>query len=82
MKAICLLVSFFFSVVGVATEGFTGAEQGAADVWLPLHGAAAEVEGGDWEHSRGYFWLVGLARLKPGVSTEAGESEATPFTSG
>lgn len=66
-----------YTVIGVATEGFTGAEQNAADVWLPLRGAAAEVEGGDWEHSRGYYWLVGLARLKPGVTTETGESEAT-----
>lgn len=63
------------TVVGVAPPGFTGASLERVDVWLPLP-APTGAAGRRW--GRGYStgpMLVG--RLRPGVTPEAAELDAT-----
>lgn len=62
-----------YTVVGIASPGFEGADRGiVSDFWVPL--AMAEVimpdlaEHGLKRNDRGYHWLMLDARLKPGVS--------------
>lgn len=60
-----------FTVVGVAPEGFQGAQVGLRhDLWLPLAMQELVVPGGNWIDQRGSRWLVGLARLRPGATAE------------
>ncbi len=60
-----------FTVIGVAPEGFQGAQVGLRpDLWVPLAMQEMVVPGGNWIDQRGSRWLVGLARLRPGVSPE------------
>lgn len=60
-----------FTVIGVAPRGFLGTQRGfAPDLWLPLRGPDADPLG-----PRSRRWLVGLGRLRPGVSARAAESE-------
>lgn len=66
-----------YTVVGVAPEGFSGIKTTRTDVWLPLHPASGEVVGGDWENSRGFYWLQAVVRVKPGTPLAQAESEAT-----
>jgi predicted permease len=66
-----------YTVVGVAPEGFSGIRATRTDVWLPLHPASGEVVSGNWETSRGFYWLQAVARVKPGVSIEQAEAEGT-----
>lgn len=60
-----------FRVVGVAPAGFLGTQRGfSPDLWLPvsMRDAAALA-------ARSNRWLVGLGRLRPGVSARAAEAE-------
>ncbi len=67
-----------FTVVGVAPEGFTGAELAPVDVWVPLRTEQALSTGGDaWAGSRWWWWLQVVARLAPGVQPGAAEAQAT-----
>ncbi|HWA15123.1 MAG TPA: FtsX-like permease family protein, partial [Gemmatimonadales bacterium] len=66
-----------YTVVGVMPEGFTGIRATPTDVWLPLRPASQEVVGGNWETSRGFFWLQAIVRVKPGVAIANAESEVT-----
>jgi predicted permease len=53
-----------FTVVGVAPERFTGTTVMGPDVWVPLHA----LTGAGMFKARSAVWLVGVGRLKPGVS--------------
>ncbi len=66
-----------YTVVGVAPRGFTGVDVAPVDVWLPLRPSAGESVSGDWERSRGFYWLRGVARLAPGASIEQVQAEGT-----
>ena len=66
-----------YTVIGVAPRGFTGVDLADVDVFLPLRNAAHEEIGGDWEHSRGVYWVRVVARLRPGVGLGSAEAEAT-----
>jgi predicted permease len=67
-----------YTVIGVAPQGFTGAELTPVDVWLPLHVAATLRFGSDrFTGSRTWWWISIVARLRPGVPAEAAATEAT-----
>ena len=66
-----------YTVIGIAPQGFTGINLQRVDVFLPLAAAAHETIGGDWQTSRAFYWVRGIARLAPGTSVAAAESEAT-----
>ena len=63
------------TVVGVAPAGFTGAELGPVDIWLPLSGLISNVN--IFATNRDYYRFRAVARLAPGVTVEAAEAEAT-----
>jgi predicted permease len=70
-----------YTIVGVAPAGFTGAELGAVDLWLPLQTTMSQMmSAAGWERrttSRNMYWLAVVGRLAPGVAPEAAESQAT-----
>jgi predicted permease len=66
-----------FTIVGVAPEHFTGIGANAVDVWVPLTARVSAEEHEGWLNSRQAYWLVVLARLKPGVPAERATAEAT-----
>lgn len=67
-----------FTVIGVAPEGFTGAEVAPVDAWIPLQIGGMLVWRNDaWRESRGHHWLDAVARLRDGVGVEAAADEAT-----
>jgi predicted permease len=53
-----------FTVVGVAPDRFTGTTVLSPDVWVPLHA----LSGPGMFQTRAGVWLLGIGRLKPGVS--------------
>ena len=65
-----------FTIIGVAPPEFTGVEMDAPDVWLPLGSTAPVRVQTDWKNWRGYGVRT-IARLKPGVTVEAADAEAT-----
>lgn len=66
-----------FTVVGVAREGFSGTEMGASpDIFVPIM-MIRQVNrdtGPNW-NSRHMWWLVLMARLRPGVSMQRATAE-------
>ena len=68
-----------YTIVGVAPRGFTGVELSDIDVWIPI--AAANglrfAKGADWATTRNSQWLTIIGRLKPGVTVEHAEAQAT-----
>lgn len=64
------------TVVGVAPEAFTGLFAGVApDFWLPTVLRPTVMNEPDCLQSTSSHWLVGLARLGPGVTTAQAEAE-------
>ena len=61
-----------FSVVGVASDGFTGPELGQpADIWLPIAALPAiNTAQAGWLDERGTWWLRVIGRLEPGKTTQ------------
>lgn len=67
-----------YTVVGVAPEGFSGAEADAADIWIPIQIAGPADHGPNWAHSwSGGPRLSVLVRPRPGVAPVAVADEAT-----
>jgi|GEM_PF-137029 len=66
-----------YAVIGVAPRGFTGVGLQRVDVWTPASVVAEERMGSDFATSRNMTWLQLIARLKPDVTTEQAEQEAT-----
>src|SRR5215813_14196813 len=65
------------TVVGVAREGFSGAELGASpDIFVPVM-MIRQVNRSTWPkwNSRHMWWLIVMGRLKPGVSTQQATAE-------
>ncbi|HEV8239938.1 MAG TPA: ABC transporter permease [Thermoanaerobaculia bacterium] len=60
-----------FIVIGVAPPGFEGSTIAAVDLWVPAT-VAHTLEGGiaDRLSERRSAWLIGIARLRPGVTVE------------
>jgi macrolide transport system ATP-binding/permease protein len=69
------------TIVGVAPEGFLGSFLGVgATAWVPM-AMQREVMGGDRLNARGNGWLQALLRLRPGVSREQAQAEASSIMS-
>jgi predicted permease len=66
-----------YTIIGVTPAGFTGVDLGATSIWLPAYRAGAQLHGPDLLRDDGFYWLDLIARLRPGVSDEAAEADAT-----
>ena len=65
------------TIVGVTPEGFIGSFLGvSSSAWVPM-AMQREMMGGDRMAQRGNGWMQSLVRLKPGVSQEQAQAEAT-----
>ncbi|HKQ75250.1 MAG TPA: ABC transporter permease [Blastocatellia bacterium] len=70
-----------FTVVGVMPEGFTGTYQAfTADFWAPMMMHAQVRPRGMTIDKRGWGWLKGTARLKPGVTLAEAQAELDRLT--
>ncbi len=68
---------FTYTVVGVAPEGFTGADLTEPDVWLPLQTATPDLNDTQALTSPDWFWIKMFARLAPGVAPAVAQAQAT-----
>ncbi len=61
-----------FTVVGVASDGFTGPELGqGADLWLPIAALPGiNTAQAGWLSERGTLWLRVIGRLEPGKTAQ------------
>lgn len=66
-----------YEVIGIAPEGFTGADLWPVDVWLPLWPAGIREAGEDWPESRRWWWLQAAGRLAAGITVEVATEQAT-----
>jgi predicted permease len=68
-----------FQVVGITGPRFNGTELATVDLWLPLSTVGGLVQGRDsqWRTGKGWQWLNGLVRKKPGVTDEQASADAT-----
>lgn len=65
------------TIIGVAPEGFIGSFFGVATAaWVPM-AMQKEMMGGDRMNQRGNGWFQSIVRLKPGVSEEQAQAEAS-----
>jgi macrolide transport system ATP-binding/permease protein len=65
------------TIIGVTPEGFIGSFMGvSASAWVPM-AMQREMMGGDRMNQRGNGWFQAIVRLKPGVSAEQAQAEAT-----
>jgi len=65
-----------FTVVGVATPAFGGHSLEVQNIWIPL---TAYPDGDDLRRlsRRGQQWLIGVGRLKPGITAEQAQAQVT-----
>ena len=69
------------TIIGVAPEGFIGSFLGvAASAWVPMAMQPA-MTGSDRLNARGSGWMQALVRLRPGVSREQAQAEASSIMS-
>jgi len=65
-----------FTVIGIAPQGFNGTQNGLAmDLYVPVMMANKVKSSRVNLDSHSNHWMVGLARLKPGVSHEQAQAE-------
>jgi predicted permease len=65
------------TVIGVAQEGFIGSFLGVAtSIWAPMM-MQRELYGRDNTEARGNGWMQTFARLRPGISREQAQAEAS-----
>ena len=70
-----------FTVVGVMPEGFIGTYQAfPADFWAPIMMQAQVRPRGMTLDRRGWGWLIGTARIKPGVTLAEAQAEINRLT--
>jgi predicted permease len=65
-----------YEVIGVMPAGFTGAEMGRVDVWVPANILSARTSP-DWATTWNAQWLKIVVRLKSGVTLEQAGVDAT-----
>ena len=65
-----------YEVIGVMPAGFTGAEMGRIDVWVPANILSARSSP-DWATTWNSQWLKIVVRLKSGVTMEQAGLDAT-----
>jgi len=66
-----------FTIVGVATRGFTGARRDRADLWAPPGALGRELLGDDWATTSNWFRFELVARLSPGATDAQADAQAT-----
>jgi len=67
-----------YTVIGVGPERFSGLDNSAVDLFLPIHPAAeGDVNTPEAIGSRNYIWLTAIAHLKPGAPAVTAAAEAT-----
>ncbi|HEX6059011.1 MAG TPA: ADOP family duplicated permease [Gemmatimonadaceae bacterium] len=66
-----------FTVVGVAPEGFTGADLENTDIWIPVSALASEGFGENWHTASDSWWIRPIGRLREGATMERVAAEAT-----
>jgi putative ABC transport system permease protein len=66
-----------FIVIGVTPRGFTGAELGATDGFIPVSSIASSAIADNWNTFRGVEWISVIARLRDGVSRAQASAQAT-----
>lgn len=66
-----------FTIVGIAPEGFFGIDLYPVDLWVPVSAVASSRNGETWANQYGSFWISSIGRMKPNVTPEAVEAEAT-----
>jgi predicted permease len=66
-----------YEVIGIAPEGFTGAELWPVEAWLPLFPGGLAEMGEDWPEARGWWWLEAAVRMAPDATDEVAEARAT-----
>jgi len=65
-----------FTVVGVAPQGFRGAEPYLnLDLWVPVVMQPSLTSGGDRISTRGNHWLEAIVRLAPGVTLARAQAD-------
>jgi predicted permease len=69
-----------FTVIGVTSPDFHGAELEPPDVWAPLTMQVQLIPGGDYLPRHNFAWLEVLGRLKPGVSPAQAQAEMMLLT--
>ncbi len=72
------LGSGYYTVVGIAPEGFSGLNLGRVDVWAPIHVALGDMQGGGSElfTTDRSWWVRIVGRLRPGVTHAAADADA------
>jgi predicted permease len=65
-----------YTVIGVAPQGFTGADLERIDVWVPIASAGSTITD-DWHEQRNMTWIQVLGRLRPGVDPRQTNLQAT-----
>lgn len=71
------LAAHSYEVVGIAPQGFTGANLEGVDIWVPLRMNIALTTSWGVLESRGAWWFRVLVRLAEGVSDEEAEARMT-----
>jgi predicted permease len=64
-----------FTVIGITSPDFRGAELEQPDVWAPLTMQVQLMPGGDFLPRQNLGWLDVVGRLKPGVSPAQAQAE-------
>jgi len=67
---------FVYSVIGVAPDGFSGAELDEPDLWLPIRQAAPVLGSAEALSSWNWVWVQAVARLAPGATPAGAAAEA------
>ena len=65
-----------YTIIGVAPQGFTGAELERRDAWVPIS-LTYWGPGPDWPTAWDASWLQIIGRLRPGVTFEQANVDAT-----
>ncbi len=66
-----------YEIVGVAPDGFTGADLSAIDVWLPLRAAMTVESGRRALETRTWWWTSAIIKLKPGATDDTANAQMT-----
>ncbi len=67
---------FRYTVVGVAPQGFTGAELQRVELWMPMSLRGANITD-TWQTTWYVTWLHVVGRLRPGATAARASAEAT-----
>jgi len=76
LKRTLAIGPFVYAIIGVAPDGFTGAELDEPDLWLPVRQAAPVLAGAEALSSWNWMWIQVIARLAPGATSASAAAEA------